>query len=217
MRPSYRFLKRRETPVIPKLPPPPEFGAPVELRPTPEVLQFLAARRSVSAVTLAAPGPSAEDLDVLLRLATRVPDHGKLSPWRFILLAGADKARFAERLDALAAARGDKPARAKLAKLTTPPVAVAVISAPREGAIPLWEQQLSAGAVCTTLLYSALAMGFGANWITDWYAYDPQALEILGLAPTERVAGFVLLGSFVEPPHERERPDRAGLISAWRG
>ncbi len=199
------------------LPPAPKFGEPVPLTPAPEVLTFLATRRSTSAVTLAAPGPSSAELETLLRLATRVPDHGKLAPWRFIVLEGAGKAAFAAKLEALALARGDQTAAAKLAKLKIPPLAVAVISAPRPAAIPQWEQQLSAGAVCATLLYAALAMGYGGNWITDWYAYDADARAILGLGETEQVAGFILVGTPREPPLERERPEPANLVSRWQG
>ena len=198
------------------LPPAPEFGAPIDLKPAPQVLAFLATRRSTSAVTLAAPGPSAGEIDVLLRLATRVPDHGKLAPWRFVILDGAAKSRFAGELEALATGRGDHTAAAKLGKLKIPPMAIAVVSSPRPGAIPEWEQRLSAGAVCTTLLYAALAMGYGANWITDWYAYDPDAVAILGLTADEKVAGFLLLGTPRESPMERERPDIAPLVSRWR-
>ena len=197
------------------LPPPPQLGDPLDLTPAPEVLRFLARRRSTSAVTLGLPAPSAADLDTLLRLATRVPDHGKLSPWRFVVLEGDHKARFARRLEAVAQARGDTQAVGKLAKLKIPPLAVAVISAPKPAAIPAWEQELSAGAVCATLLYAALAMGYGANWITDWYAYDADAQAILGLVESERVAGFLLLGTPREPPLERERPTPAALVSRW--
>ena len=197
------------------LPPAPKFGDPVPLTPAPRVLTFLAARRSISAVTLTAPGPSSTEVETLIHLATRVPDHGKLAPWRFIVLEGDGKAAFAARLEALAAARSDQTAVAKLAKLKIPPLAVAVISAPRPAAIPAWEQQLSAGAVCATLLYSALAMGYGGNWITDWYAYDQGARAILGLSETEQVAGFILIGTPREPPLERERPDATALITRW--
>jgi nitroreductase len=200
------------------LPKPPEFGAPLPLALAPDVLRFLSTRRSASALTLEAPAPSAAELDQLLRLATRVPDHGKLTPWRFVILEGEDKARFADRLLAIANARGDAQAVTKLGKLKVPPLCVAVISAPKlDAAIPEWEQRLSAGAACMTLLYATLAMGYGANWITDWYAYDPEANRALGLAGAERVAGFVLMGTPREPPLERERPDRAGLVTRWRG
>lgn len=200
------------------LPPTPKFGEPLPVTPAPEVLRFLARRRSPSAVTLEAPAPSPDELDQLLRLAARVPDHGKLAPWRFVVLEGEGKARFAARLEALAEGRGDHQAAAKLAKLKIPPLCVAVISSPRAGtSIPDWEQRLSAAAVATTLLYATLAMGYGGNWITDWYAYDAEAKAILGLADHEDVAAFMLIGTPREPPLERERPDVAGRVSRWEG
>jgi len=197
------------------LPPAPEFGAALPLAAAPEVLRFLALRRSTSAVTLAEPAPSADQLADLLRIASRAPDHGKLSPWRFVILEGAGKAALVERLEALAVDLGDLTLAAKLAKLRIPPLAVVVISSPKPAAIPEWEQVLSAGAVCTNLLNAALAMGFGANWITDWYSYDAEAGAILGLKTGERVAGFVLIGTPREPPLERERPDVTSLVTRW--
>jgi nitroreductase len=179
-------------------------------------LAFLATRRSASALTLAEPGPGDEDLTLLLRLATRVPDHGKLSPWRFVVLRGEAKRRFVTGLEAIAAGREDgAKLAAKLGKIKAPPLTVAVVSHPKPGDIPEWEQQLSAGAVCMTLLIAAEAMGFGANWITDWYAYDAEAQALLGLGEGERVAGFVHLGSTPEPPLERARPDLAALVRDW--
>jgi nitroreductase len=198
------------------LPQAPAFGAPIPTHATPQVLDFLALRRSASAVTLMEPAPDAGELDGLLRLAARVPDHGKLTPWRFVLLRGDDKAAFAGRLEALANGRGDTKAAAKLAKLKIPPLGVAVISSPRGDEIPQWEQVLSAGAVCVNLLYAAQALGYGANWITDWYAYDAEAQAILGLAAGEQVAGFIFIGTPRNPPQERERPQVAPLVSAWK-
>ncbi len=197
------------------LPPAPEFGAALPFEAAPDVLRFLALRRSTPAVTLAEPAPNGSQLADLLRIAARAPDHGKLAPWRFVVLEGADKAAFAARLDALAQSRGDATLAAKLAKLKIPPMAVAVISSPRPGAIPEWEQILSAGVVCTNLLYAALAMGFGANWITDWYSYDADATAVLGVREGERVAGFVLIGTAREAPLERERPDLDPLVRRW--
>jgi len=199
------------------LPPTPSFGDPLPTAASPEVLRFLALRRSTSAVTLQAPAPSPDQLSDLLRLATRVPDHGKLSPWRFVILEGDPKTTLVGRLEDLAGRRNDPQLAAKLAKLKIPPMAVVVVSAPKPGAtIPEWEQVLSAGAVCTNLLSAALAMGFGANWITDWYSYDAEAVAILGLQAGERVAGVVLLGTPREPPLERERPDVGGLVTWWK-
>jgi len=198
------------------LPPAPAFGAAMPIAAHPEVLRFLSLRRSASALNLQAPGPDAAQLADLIRLATRAPDHGKMAPWRLIILEGDAKAVFADRLEAIARAGGDQSAVAKLGKLRNPPLAIVVVSAPREAAIPQWEQTLSAAAVCTNLLYAGLAMGFGANWITDWYSYDQQALAALGVGPDEKVAGFVLVGASKDAPLERERPVAANLVTRWR-
>ena len=197
------------------LPPAPQFGDALPVRVAPQVLNFLALRRSASALTLTAPAPDPDTLAGLLRLAIRVPDHGKLSPWRFIVLEGDGKAAFAARLEGLSRDRDDPSLAAKLAKLKVPPLAVVVVSSPKPGAIPEWEQRLSAAVVCTNLLYATLASGFGANWITDWYSYDAEATAILGLTGDERVAGVVLIGTPREPPLERERPALEPLVTRW--
>jgi nitroreductase len=195
--------------------PRPTFGEPLPLTPEPAVLRFLRRRRSTSAVTLMEPAPTPAELDVILELAARVPDHGKLAPWRFLILPPGGKGILVERLEALAASRGDATAAGKLAKLRVPPLAVVVIASPRAAKIPEWEQILSAGAVCTTFLQAALAMGYGCNWITDWYSYDPDAVRILGLQDGEKVAGVMLLGTPAEAPLERERPDLATRVTRW--
>jgi nitroreductase len=194
----------------------PELGEPLPVRASPETLQLLSERRSSPAQTLGAPGPSAEEIELLLRLAARVPDHGKLSPWRFVLFEPQAKAAYVERLQALAQSQGDAQRAAKLAKLSSAPLTIAVLSRPDpEAAIPEWEQLLSAGAVCMSLLIAAQALGYGANWITDWYAYDEAALKILGAERGERVAGFVHVGAPPEPPLERARPEVARLTRWW--
>ncbi|MDO9335147.1 MAG: nitroreductase [Caulobacter sp.] len=201
---------------MPTVPPSPAFGDSLPQSPSQPVLDFLARRRSASALTLAAPGPSETQLTDLLRLAARAPDHGKLAPWRFIILTGAGKAAFAAGLEAIAAKRPDATKLlAKLGKLKAPPLGVAVVSSPRPGEIPEWEQLLSAGAVCTNLLNAATALGYGANWITDWYAYDPEAKALLGLSAGEQVAGYVFLGTPSEASAERVRPDVTALTSVW--
>lgn len=195
----------------------PDFGAPCPVTPSPPTLALMAHRRSASAQTLGGAGPDAAQLDALLRLAARAPDHGKMTPWRFVVLR-EQKAAFVEALRTLAD-RQDNPvkAQAALAKIAAPPLAVAVLSSPREGGKPVWEQQLSAGAVCMNLLLAAEAMGFGANWITDWYGYDRDALALLGAREGEALAGWIMLGAPTEPPLERVRPDMAALVSEWRG
>jgi nitroreductase len=200
------------------VPQPPEFGQPAPFGETsPQTLELLALRRSSSPKTLAAPAPQGAELDDLLRLASRVPDHGKLFPWRFILLRGAAKAELAARYEALARERPDPDkAAGVLFKLKTPPLAVVVVSRVSDGPIPAWEQQLSAGACCQTLVLAATAMGYGANWITDWYSYDPRATALLGIASNEQVAGVVLIGTPTEAPLERVRPDVAAITTEWQ-
>ena len=198
------------------VPPAPQFGDILPIEPSEAVLDFLAKRRSASAMTLAAPGPDDGQLADLLRLAARVPDHGKLSPWRFVVLRGAAKDAFAEKIAVLADSQANPAkANAALRKLTRPPVAVAVISRFIPGEIPEWEQRLSAAAVCQQMLLAAAALGWGANWITDWYSYDPRGREILGVETGEQVAGFLYLGTATEAPLERARPDVAAITSVW--
>lgn len=204
------------------VPPPPAFGESAPPRGSRETLALLATRRSSSPQFLTTPAPDGCELADLLRLAARVPDHGKMTPWRFVVLRGEAKARFTGRLRELAAQqRNPDKARAALVKIEAPPLAVAVISAPRPGGKPVWEQRYSAAAVCTTLLIAAAAMGFGANWITDWYGEDADALRLLGADPDalvpEQLAGWVLLGTPSEAPLERVRPDMDGLVSVWEG
>jgi len=197
--------------------PEPEFGAalPSPVR-SDAVLDFLALRRSASAPTLKAPPPSHEELADLMRLAARVPDHGKLSPWRFIVLEGEAKAAFEAAVDGLAASAPDpEKAKGAMFKLRIPPLAVVVVSRFIPGKIPEWEQRMSAGAVCMTLVNAAQAMGYGANWITDWYSYDQRVWALLGLEADERIAGFVYLGTAGETPLERVRPDVAALTKWW--
>ena len=196
----------------------PEFGEAAPIEASPETLAFLARRRSAAALALTEPAPSDPELATLLRLATRVPDHGKLSPWRFVVLKDAAKQRFIAGLEAIAAPRPDREKLiAKLGKIKAPPLTLAVISRAVDAEIPEWEQRLSSGAVCMTLIIAAQAMGYGANWITDWYAYDTDAGKLLGLADGERVAGYVHLGTSRDTPLERVRPDVDTLVTEWRG
>ena len=199
------------------VPAPPEFGQPAPFgKVSSETLALLAQRRSSSPQHLASPAPSGQELKDLLRLAARAPDHGKLFPWRFLVVEGAAKATLAERFEALARERPDPDkAVSVLFKLKTPPLAVLVISRVTPSNIPDWEQRLSAGAVCENLVLAATAMGYGANWITDWYSYDPRAIALLRLEAGEQVAGVILLGTPTEAPLERVRPDMDAITSVW--
>lgn len=200
------------------VPPAPAFGDVLPVQASDGVLDFLARRRSASALALRAPAPSDAELKDILTLAARAPDHGKLAPWRFIVFQGEAKAAFIADLEAIAAAREDGPkAMAKLGKIRVPPLTVAVVSRLVEGEIPEWEQRLSAGAVCTLMTIAAQAMGYGANWITDWYAYDAAVDTLLKLAPGEKVAGYIHIGTVAEAPQERVRPDLAAITTDWPG
>lgn len=187
-------------------------------RPSAETLTLLARRRSTTAKTMTGPGPSPDQLDLLLRIAARTPDHGKLFPWRFVVFEGEARARFGEVLEArlreLEPDGPDKRYALERGRFQRAPVVVAVISDVTENhKIPEWEQVLSAGAACQTLLIAASAMGFAAQWLTEWYAYDKVTKKALGLDPGERVAGFMYIGSAAEDP--TERPRKAPRVSRW--
>jgi nitroreductase len=176
-----------------------------------DALKLLTTRRSFKAAELGEPGPSAVEIDTLLTIASRVPDHGKLTPWRFIVFEG--EARRAAGAVIAATFRKKYPdakpeqVEAERGRLLRAPLVIAVVSraAPHEK-IPEWEQVLSAGAAAMSLVLAAHALGYGANWITEWYAYDRGVLDALGLAPHERIAGFVHIGRPPGPPEDRPRP-----------
>lgn len=182
--------------------------------PSRDFLDRLAGRRSAPAQALTTPGPSEEELDRILTLGARTPDHGKLFPWRFVVLGPQSRAEIAARLAVLVELRGG-PAKdqAVLAKLTAAPITVLVVSTPVPHAKPVWEQQLSAGAVCMNLEHAAAGFGYSSSWITDWYSYDPQALPLFGVGEGETVAGFIHIGTLNEPALERPRPDMAAKVT----
>ena len=190
--------------------------APLSARP--DVLAFLATRRSRPAKTLRTPGPDRVALAPILSAGLRVPDHGKLEPWRLIVLDGAAPARLSREALRIAAANGlDPDAGAKAgAMFAGAPVIVAVVAAPvASEKVPEIEQSLSAGAVCLSLVNAAQAAGWGANWLTGWTAYDRAFLtETLALGPREWVAGWIVVGTEGPVPPERPRPDPAAKI-AW--
>jgi nitroreductase len=181
---------------------------------SPEALDFLLTRRSRPAKLLAPPAPGREELMRLLTAAVRVPDHGKLEPWRFVVLEGAGLERFARAVRARAPVAGEDPDKGALA-FEQAPMAVAVVGSPKASdKIPPREQMLSAANVALSLLNAALAAGWGASWLTGWAAYDRPLVEgELGLAPEEWIAGFVYLGSCATPVPDRPRPDVARLVT----
>lgn len=197
----------------------PESGeALAPAHPSAETLALLALRRSTAAKHMSEPGPSPEQRDALIQLGARVPDHGKLFPWRFVVFEGEARARFGDILEArlreLEPDGPDKRYDLERNRFLRAPTVVAVISRVRpEHKIPEWEQVLSAGAACQNLLIGASAMGFAAQWLTEWYAYDDVTTQALGLGENERVAGFIYLGTATQDAEERKR--EAPDITRW--
>jgi len=188
---------------------------------SPETLDLLLRRRSSSAKAMGEPGPSTEQTRQILQAGIRVPDHGKLAPWRFIVFEGEGRAEFGEVLaSALTASKSnisEALLRFERGRFLRVPLVIAIISSPQlDKAIPEWEQRLSAGAVCQNMLIAAIALGFGAQWITEWCAYDAGVGKALGLSTDERVTGFLYVGTGREPLSERPRPDLDTLVRYWR-
>lgn len=186
-----------------------------------KLVDYLASRRSIPAFQMAAPGPSKAEVEEMLRLASRVPDHGKLAPWRFIVYRGEERMRISARLKEMALAAkpdlSEEMIRVEETRLTRAPVVVAVVSkAAPHFKIPEWEQVMSAGAVCLNLLMAANALGYASNWLTEWYAFDERAYPLLGVEPGERIAGFIHIGTAMVPPTERPRPELAEIVT-WVG
>lgn len=197
--------------------------APTRRPPLPEVLTLLETRRSVAAAGLQAPGPDADQTQRLLAIAARVPDHGMLAPWRFILIEGAARAEIGARLaQAYRENNTHMPEEKRekfaaiMGRLFPAPLAVVVVSRLVAGsAIPAFEQELSAGAVCMNLLTGAAAMGFDGIWVTGWAATHKAALAIFGVGEGERVAGILHIGTAKDAPADRPRPDVAALTTHW--
>jgi nitroreductase len=184
--------------------------------PDPHALDLLLSRRSGSAKAMGEPGPSRDQLAAILKAGARAPDHGKLFPWRFIVFEGDGRERFGRMLGEILEAEGERERQIdeETKRFLRAPLVVGVISAARELIkIPVWEQELSAGAVCQNLLIAAHASGFVGNWITEWYAYHPKVKERLGLKPGERVAGFIYIGTSAVELEERPRPEMDKIVS----
>jgi nitroreductase len=187
------------------------------------IIAFLSARRSVKPDRLVAPGPSAEELETILTIASRVPDHKKLAPWRFIVIEGEARARLGEVLaEACVAAEKEPPSHVRLeterTRLMRAPLVIAVVSRVTvHRSAPEWEQVLSAGAACLNLCLAANALGYGTSWITEWIAYNKAVGSALSLADNERIAGFIYVGTPAERPEERERPALSDIVTRWPG
>jgi nitroreductase len=186
------------------------------------IIDFLSRRRSVKPDRLAAPGPSAEELETILTIASRVPDHKKLAPWRFIVIEGDAREELGKVIaEACVAVENEPPSHIRLeterTRLARAPIVIAAISrvTPHRSA-PEWEQVLSAGAACFNLCLAANALGYGTSWLTEWIAYNGAVGASLGLGKNERVAGFIYIGTPTERSEERERPALADIVTRWK-
>ena len=184
-------------------------------------LSLLRTRRSGKPRDLVAPGPDADQLLEMIAIAGRTPDHGKLFPWRFVIVPPARRDALAARLGEILAAEkadcGPRDMEAAVQFATQAPALVVVLSAPvADHKIPLWEQQLSAGAAAMNLLHAAHAMGFAGGWLTGWAAYSPAVRDLFGAAP-ERIVGFVFIGTPGRELEERPRPHLSEIAHFWAG
>ena len=184
-------------------------------------LSLLSTRRSGKPRDLVAPGPDDDQLQQILEIAARTPDHGKLAPWRFVIVPADKRAALAETITNAYRAERPQAARLEIEALeqfaTQAPTLVVVLSSPKvESHIPLWEQQLSAGAAGMNLLHAAHALGFAGGWLTGWAAYSDAVRDAFGSEP-ERIAGYIFLGTPAKQLEERPRPDLQNIISTWQG
>lgn len=186
-------------------------------KPDPGVLEYLMRRRS--AKNLTDPGPDGDQLRMILTAASRVPDHGKMFPWYFIVFQGEARKQAGELVKKawLTLEPDATPAKLDLeaGRFTRAPVVIGVISRIREGKNPAWEQILSAGAVCMNLSLAANACGYATVWLTEWYSYDPVFRQGLGLGLNENIAGFIHIGTPAAQQDERERPDLSRIVTEW--
>jgi nitroreductase len=186
----------------------------------PEAIDLLKSRRSVKPIELHGPAPTAAELATLLTVAARVPDHGRLIPWRFIIFEGEARIAAGEKIAAVFRANRPDATPEQIEyeskRLARAPLVIAVVS--RAGPhvkIPEWEQVLSAGAAATSLVFASYALGFAASWLTEWYAYDRRVLDALGLKPEERIAGFVHIGRPAKAVEDRQRPALDEIVTRY--
>lgn len=186
------------------------------------IIDFMLARNSPPIQDLKGPGPSDDEIALMLKVATHVPDHGRLEPWRFILYRGEVRHRIGEALAELVdTVEGPQPEGRKQKereRFSRAPLVIGVVSSPKPNIkIPEWEMFLSGGAAAMSLLLAANALGYGANWISNWYSEVEEGRRLLGLAPHERVVGFVHIGNYAGPAPARPRPDVSKLYADYSG
>jgi nitroreductase len=187
-----------------------------------DVIDFLLSRKSPPISQLHEPAPDDAQIGLMIRVATRVPDHGLLEPWRFILYRGKVRAKigefFAKRATEREGLLTDQRIAQEKARFTRAPLVIGVVSSPKaHERIPEWEQFLSGGNAAYSLVLAAHALGYGANWVSNWFADDAPSRVYLGLAPHERVVGFVHIGSYDVRIPDRPRPEPSAVMRDYSG
>lgn len=185
------------------------------------LVNYFKTRRSVGMAFLSEPGPSASELDEILTIGTRVPDHGKYAPWRLVLIEGDARVRAGEKLAEIA--RRNRPGideqslEIERRQFLPAPLTIGVIFSPKPNAkAPELEQLLSAGSVCLSLCHAAFALGYAATWVSRWFSFDTAAQQMLGARGGERFVGFVHIGTPTATPEDRERPVLADVVTRWQ-
>ena len=186
----------------------------------PDAIELLKTRRSVKPREMTGPGPSPADLETILTIGARVPDHGKLAPWRFIIFEGDARHRAGEIIAKVFAGKNPNASPAEIEvekrRLTDAPLVIGVVSLTKpHPKVPPWEQELSAGASAMNIVTAATALGYGACWLTGWFAFDRDVLEGLGLKADEKLAGFVHIGTVSRPNEDRPRPVLSDLVTRF--
>ena len=187
----------------------------------PDAIELLKTRRSVKPREMTAPGPSPAELETILTIGARVPDHGKLAPWRFIIFEGDARVRAGEVIAKVFAKKNPSAPAADIEiekkRLTDAPLVIGVVSFTRpHPKVPAWEQELSAGASAMNMVTAATALGYGASWLTGWFAFDRDVLDGMGLKADEKLAGFIHIGTPSKPTSEdRPRPVLSDIVARF--
>ena len=185
-----------------------------------KTIDFLTTRRSTVARMMGDPGPNDDELRQIMEAGMRVPDHGRLTPWRFIVIRGDARDTIGDVIAASFKRNNPDAIQEQIEieqeRLTRAPIVIAVVSrVHREHKIPVWEQILSSGAACQTMLIAAQSMGYAAQWLTEWYAYDSDVKKAIGAEADDEIAGFVYLGNPVGELTDRARPIYDDIVSEW--
>jgi nitroreductase len=186
----------------------------------PDAIELLKTRRSMKPREMTGPGPSPAELDTILTIGARVPDHGKLAPWRFIVFEGDARHRAGEVIAGVFARKSPQatPAEIEVEKkrLTDAPLVIGIVSFTKpHPKVPAWEQELSAGASAMNIVTAATALGYGACWLTGWFSFDRDVLDGFGLKSDEKLAGLIHIGSITKPSEDRPRPALSDIVTRF--